>query len=416
MILLPPDLPDEIRCKLEALAQKNPTLAQAVLKAWEAKQAKEIKEASAPKEQATEPRSQADSQTDPLKRPISPLESNPPTPTTPPGSEAPQRQSERPVEKTFEWQDLLSKAETTIQRYAHWERLGPLAPMVRLLVAHAIRFGARLDPSRECHIFLAQWELAAALEISERTLERWLNDPRYEAYRQAARMWISWETWYTEGEGIGKSGAVRGGTVWRVRVRPLARPRKVLAPYLRVPWRDLGEDKRKGRTSKILSLPDSMSGYKEALKVGKGLTLQGVVGKPLATLIQKNPVTNHLDPDTAKTARDLRALLRASSIPGGRDGRRSWAQQVASTIAGALGDGHSARFWLRAVWAALKAILFGGGEGALRLLLRVTYMAKEAKEDGFARSPGAYAQALLRREGFWDLVTPFQAFKVGVAA
>jgi len=414
MTPLPSDLPDELRQQLEGLAQKNPALAQSLLKVWQAKQARETKEASAPKEQATEPepRSQGHSQNEALKRPISPLESNPPTPTTPPASEAPQRPFESPADiRALEWQDLLSKAEAAIQRYAHWERLGPLAPMVRLLVAHAIRFGARLDPSRECHIFLAQWELAAALEVSERTLERWLNDPRYEAYRQVARMWISWETWYTEGEGIGKSGAVRGGTVWRVRVRPLARARRVLAPYLRVPWRDLGEDKREGKTAKVLA-SRSVSGYKEALKVGRGLTLQGVVGRPLATLIQKNPVTS-LYPDTAGRTRDLRALLRASSIPGGRDGRRSWAQQVASAIASALGDGHSARFWLRAVWAALKAILFGGGEGSLQVLFRVVYMAKEAREDGFARSPGAYAQALLRREGFWDLVTPFQAFKVG---
>lgn len=412
---LPPDLPEEVRRELEGLAQKNPALAKSLLKVWEAKRLKEAKdrEASTPKEEAP----QRAAPTPPLKRPITPLQSTPPTPTTPPASEGPQRPSESPADiRTWEWQDLLSKAETSIRRFGHWERLGPLAPMVRLLVAHAIRFGARLDPSREAHVFLAQWELAAMLGVSERTVERWLHDPRYERYRQAARMWISWETWYTEGEGIGRPGAVRGGTVWRVRVRPLAKARKVLAPYLRVPWRDLKEDKEQGRTAKVLSLPDSVSGYKEALRVGKGITLQGVVGKPLATLLQKNPVTS-LDPDTALGAtRDLRALLRAASVPGGRDGRRSWAQQVASAIASALGDGHSARFWLRVVWAALKAVLFGGGEGALRLLLRVVYMAKEAREDGFAKSPGAYAQALLRREGFWDLVAPFQAFKVGVVA
>jgi hypothetical protein len=42
-------------------------------------------------------------------------------------------------------------------------------------------------------------------------------------------------------------------------------------------------------------------------------------------------------------------------------------------------------------------------------------MAQEARRDGFARSPGAYAQALLRREGWFDLVRPYEGFKVGVA-
>ncbi len=314
--------------------------------------------------------------------------------------------------RRFEWQDLLSKAETSIDRHGFREVLGPLYPLVRLLVALAIREGARLDPSREAYVFLAQWEAAQALGVAERTLERWLHDPRYEKYRQKARLWIAWETWYTSGEGIGRDHVVKGGTVWRVRVRPVIRKRglRVLAPYLRLPWRDLAQDREEARTARVLSLPDSVSGYKGGLLVGNLVTLRSVVGEPLATWgSKKTPLP--LYPDTARTFREL---LRLASVPSGRNGRRNWAQQAASAIAAALGDQKSLRYWLRVVWAALKQALYGGGEGALRVLARVVHMAKEAREDGFARSPGAYAQALLRREGYWELVAPFQAFKAGV--
>ncbi|WP_135257653.1 hypothetical protein [Thermus caldilimi] len=415
---LPPDLPEDIRAQVEALASKNPRFAEAVLAAWRAKREREAKEGQprvASPNTSTE--DSGPKTADKAPREEEGYPSSPPSPA--PASEGPSRPTLAETDwkevHRFEWQDLLAKAEAELARWGHWKLLGPLAPMVRLLVAHAIRLGARQDPSREAHVFLAQWELAAMLGVSERTVERWLHDPRYERYRQAARMWIAWETWYTDGEALEKAHAVRGGTLWRVRVRPVFRDRglKVLAPYLRFPWRDLKEDKAKGKTARVLSAPDSMSGYKEGLLLGQGITLQGVVGAPLATLVQKQNPLLPLYPDTA---RNLRALLRAASIPKGREGRRRWAQDVATAISAALGDAKSWRFWLRVVWAALKAVLFGGGEGALRVLARVVYMAQEAKDDGFARSPGAYAQGLLRREGYWDLVNPFRAFKVGVVA
>lgn len=418
---LPPDLPEDVRAQVEALAAKNPRFAEAVLAAWRAKREREAKEAKEGKAKEASPNASTED-SGPKTAAKAPREeegypSSPPSPA--PAKEGPSRPALAETDwkevRRFEWEDLLAKAEAELRRWGHWERLGPLAPMVRLLVAHAIRLGARQDPSREAHVFLAQWELAAMLGVSERTVERWLHDPRYERYRQAARMWIAWETWYTDGEALGKGHAVKGGTLWRVRVRPIfrLRPLKVLAPYLRFPWRDLKEDKAKGRTAKVLSAPHSMSGYKKTLLLGQGITLQGVVGAPLATLVQKQNPLLPLYPDTA---RNLRALLRAASIPGGREGRRKWAQDVAAAISAALGDAQSFRFWLRVVWAALKAVLFGGGDGALRVLARVIYMAQEAKEDGFARKPGAYAQGLLRREGYWDLVNPFRAFKVGVVA
>jgi len=206
---------------------------------------------------------------------------------------------------------------------------------------------------------------------------------------------------------------VRGGTLWRARVRPLVRPgrpMKVLAPYLALPWRDLGEDAREGRTRRGLSASDSMSGFKDSNLLSKLLTLRTLVGRPLTTWDINN--ISLIYPDTA---RDIRELLRAASIQGGRNGRQRWAQDVASAIAQALGDQKSLHWWLKVAWSALKALTFGGGEGPMRVLLRVVLMAKEARQDGFARSPGAYAQALLRREGWFDLVQPYEGFKVGVA-
>lgn len=401
---LPPDMPEDIRRQIEDLAQKNPGMAQGLLRLWEAKRKREAGGVSWNKT--------------PAKTPQEAPEEEPPSSGTPDraGLEAapPQRPTLANTDwrevRRFEWQDLLSKAEKTLEAYGYRDLLGPLFPLVRYLVAHAIREGARLDPSREAHIFLPQWEVAQALEVSERTVERWLHDPRYEKYRRFARHWIAWETWMTSGRALEREGAVKGGTVWRVRVRPVYRAIKVLAPYLRLPWRDLEDDREKGRTARVLSDPDSMSGYKETLRLGSGLTLRVVVGKPLATWeSEKTPLL--LDPDTRRTFREL---LRLSSVPGGRNGRRSWAQQVASAIASALGDQKSLRFWLRVAWAALKQVLYGGGDGAMKVLARVVTIAAEARADGFARSPGAYAQALLRREGYWDLVAPFQGFKAGV--
>ncbi|GAA6732539.1 hypothetical protein YIM73518_23030 [Thermus brockianus] len=401
---LPPDMPEDIRRQIEDLAQKNPGMAQGLLRLWEAKRKREAGGVSWNET--------------PAKTPQEAPEEGPPSSGTPDRASLEAAPPQRPTlantdwreVRRFEWQDLLAKAERTIEAHGYKEVLGPLFPLVRLLVAYAIGEGARLDPSREAHVFLPQWEVAQALEVSERTVERWLNDPRYERYRRYARHWIAWETWMTSGRALEQEGAVRGGTVWRVRVRPVYRAIRVLAPYLRLPWRDLEEDRREGRTARVLSAPDSMSGYKEGLLLGKPLTLRIVVGKPLATWeSKKTPLP--LDPDTR---RNFRELLRLSSVPGGRNGRRSWAQQAASAIAAALGDQKSVRFWLRVVWAALKQALFGGGEGAMRVLARVVGLAAEARADGFARSPGAYAQALLRREGYWDLVAPFQAFRAGV--
>ena len=401
---LPPDMPEDIRRQIADLAQKNPGMAQGLLRLWEAKRKREAGGVSWNKT--------------PAKTPQEAPEEEPPSSGTPDraGLEAapPQRPTLANTDwrevRRFEWQDLLSKAEKTLEAYGYRDLLGPLFPLVRYLVAHAIREGARLDPSREAHIFLPQWEVAQALEVSERTVERWLHDPRYEKYRRFARHWIAWETWMTSGRALEREGAVKGGTVWRVRVRPVYRAIKVLAPYLRLPWRDLEDDREKGRTARVLSDPDSMSGYKETLRLGSGLTLRVVVGKPLATWeSEKTPLL--LDPDTRRTFREL---LRLSSVPGGRNGRRSWAQQVASAIASALGDQKSLRFWLRVAWAALKQVLYGGGDGAMKVLARVVTIAAEARADGFARSPGAYAQALLRREGYWDLVAPFQGCKAGV--
>lgn len=389
----------ETRTKIDALRQKNPKLAQALEEAYRAMKGFQEPEACVKKVE----------------------EENPPAdePTALPKVTTSSRE---PVQKLtnwkevreFEWRDFLSKAEALMARWGHLERLGPLAPLVRLLLAFAIREGARLDPSREAHVFLAQWEVAQMLGVTERTVERWLYDPRYATYRAVAGMWIAWETWYTSGEGIGEAGAVKGGTLWRVRVRPVLRdrPLKVLAPFLALPWRDLGKDRAEGRTRRgVLSAPDSMSGYKEDLQSGKGITLLVLVGKPLITW--QNKKISLLYPDTA---RDIRELLQATSIPGGRNGRRNWAQAVASAIAHALGDQRSLHFWLKVAWAALRALTFGGGEGPMRVLLRVILMAQEARTDGFARKPGAYAQALLWREGWFDLVRPYEDFKVGVAA
>lgn len=417
MIQFPPDMPEDIRAQIEDLARKSPKMAEGLLRIWQAKKEREAKAQTGTKVRVEEA-DQAEDSPPPVSWKATRVETaekapqvEAPEETTSP-SPVPQADPTWRDVRAFEWQDLLTKAEDLLKRWGHWERLGPLAPMVHLLVAQAIRFGARQDPSREAHVFLAQWELAAMLGVSERTVERWLHDAAYERYRQIARMWIAWEVWTTEGEGIGKQHAVKGGTVWRVRVRPIFRARalKVLAPYLRFAWRDLAEDRAQKRTR--LSALRSMSGYKESLRLGKGVTLQGLVGGPLATLLQKTPLPS-LYPDTA---RDLKSLLRAASIPGGRDGRRRWAQQTASAIAQALGDQASTRFWLRVIWAALRMVLFGGGEGALRLIFRCVVMAKEAIEDGFARKPGAYAQSLLRKGGFWDVVAPFQAFRVGVPA
>ncbi len=437
---LPSDMPQDLREQMERLAQKNPRLAEVLLRVWRAKQERakqeEASSCPAPGEdeetwKRTPPQEEASScpapgedeetwkRTPPkmaekaLPRTpevVAEAEDAPPQAATPDLPAQRARQEWREV-RQFEWRDLLEKAEATIARHGFRDVLGPLFPLVRLLVALAIREGARLDPSREAHLFLTQWEVAQALGISERTLERWLNDPRYEEYRQRARLWIAWETWWTSGEGIGLDHAVRGGTVWRVRVRPVIRRRglRVLAPYLRLPWRDLAQDREEGRTARILSLSDSVSGYKEGLLVGKLVTLRSVVGEPLATPRKTPPL--FLDPDTT---RGIRELLREASIPRGRNGRRNWVQQVASAIAAALGDQKSLRFWMQVAWAALRQAVWGGGDGAMRLLARVVYVAKEAKEDGFARCPGAYAQALLRREGYWDLVAPFQAYRVGV--
>lgn len=349
------------------ISQMNPALARAVLRAWLAKQAREEQERA---------------------------KLSPPSPT----------------DRTS-WGGFLSQAEKLLLRWRHWEALGPLAPMIQLLIAQALRFGARRDPSREAVIFLAQWELATMLGVSVRTIERYLHDPRYERYRAVARKWIAWRVWMTDGEGIGAPGAVRGGTVWRVRVRPIFRRRliQVLAPYLRWPWRDLAADRKRGATARILAR--SSPRYEKALLIGYGVTLQGVVGKPLASLIQRTPLRTYPDTDIG---RDLRELLRVASIPRGRDGRRRWAEAVAAKIATALRDHHSKRFWLCVAWAALRAVIFGGWwEDPLRALFRAVQITKEAMADGFARNPGAYAQAMLHRVGFWELTAPFKEYRVG---
>jgi hypothetical protein len=393
----------DILSRIEEVRQKNPRMAQVLERAYQA-----FKKKQEPSVQSADPAS-TDTST-PAVPPPPP--SQPPAPAQDEKAASASAQIKWAEVRNFEWQDLLAKAEELIRQAGDWGRLGPLAPLVRLMVAFAVREGARHIPEREAIAFLAQWEVAEMLGISTRTLERWLNDASYQDYRNVAQDWIAWETWMTSGEEIGQKGAVRGGTVWRIRVKPvrrkLGRKIRVLAPYLRLPWRSLAQDRQEGRTQ---AAKDSMSGYKDLLKDGRGLTLQVILGGSLVAIqTKKSPLL--LYPDT-HTVRDFRALMRAASIPGGRKGRRAWAQQVASAIAGAIGDQKSLNFWLKAVWAALRAITYGGGEGALRVLFRVTCIAKEARQDGFARSPGAYAQHLLRREGFWDLTNPFAAYRVG---
>ncbi|MCX7782647.1 MAG: hypothetical protein N2318_03270 [Meiothermus sp.] len=390
---LPANLPDELRVKLEALSKTSPSLAQTILRAWQAREGRPNPAA-------------AESLAQPAPTPTPPPA---PSPVSTPPTPSPDWREVR----AFEWQDLLKKAEETLRSEGDWERLGPL---VRLLVAQALRHGARNDPSREAHVFLAQWEVCQFLGISTRTLERWLGDPRYAPYREVAQDWIAWETWMASGEAIKSKAPIKGGTLWRVRVRPLRRSPKrkirVLAPYLRLPWRDLAQDIQQGHTERQVCEPDTMSGYKEYLQLGKGVTLRVVVGRPFATPQQLN-LPFSLYPDIA---RDLRTLLRAASIPPGRKGRLRWAQAVAAAIAQALGDQKSLRYWLKVAFQALKVLVFGGGEAAMRLLFRVISIAREAREDGFARSPGAYAQHLLRREGWHELVGPYAHLRVGEAA
>ncbi|MFD3005114.1 hypothetical protein [Thermus tengchongensis] len=417
----------ELQAKIEAIRQTNPGMAEALMRTYEALRAKQEGQ------QKRSPHDEEAHQDEENPRPQKAEKAPPPppaahpTPLPPAGPAEALKEAESLQEKPaqdltwaevrlFEWRDLLAKAEDLIRKAGDWEALGPLQPLVRLLVAFALREGARHVPEREAAVFLAQWELAAMLEVSTRTLERWLNDDRYEPYRRVAQDWIAWETWMTSGEGIGKPHAVRGGTVWRVRVKPVRRKEgrkiRVLAPYLTLPWRNLAQDRKEKRTERTANAnSDTVSGYKRLHQLGNGLTLQILVGGPLPAF-QREKTPLPLYPDT-RAARDLRALLRAASIPGSREGRRSWAQEVASAIARALGDQKSMAFWLRMVWAALRVIAYGGGEGVLRVLFRVVSIAQEARQDGFARSPGAYAQHLLKREGFFDLVAPFAAYRVG---
>ncbi|MFC6919759.1 hypothetical protein [Meiothermus taiwanensis] len=407
----------EIQAQIEAIRQRNPQLAQILLRTHEALKKRESGE------DAVQDAKNPPSKTPDKAPPASPATSDTHAPSQGLSkglTEAESFQKNTPAPdreevRRFEWQDLLSKAEDLIRKAGDWEALGPLRPLVRLLVAFALREGARHVPEREATVFLAQWELARMLEISDRTLERWLNDARYESYRGVAQDWIAWETWMVSGEGIGKNHAVRGGTVWRVRVKPIrrsfGRKIRVLAPYLALPWRNLAEDRQEGRTERAANAnPDTMSGYKRLHQLGKGLTLQSIVGKPLITQRKKHPLS--LYPDT-QTSRDLRELLRVASIPNRREGRRSWARDTAAAIARALGDQKSMAFWLRIVWSALRVIIYGGGEGVLRVLFRVVSIASEARQDGFARSAGAYAHYLLGKEGYFELVSPFAAYRVG---
>ena len=403
----------ELQAQIEAIQQRNPQLAQVLLKSYVALKKRESGEV----QDVKNPPSKTPDKVPPAPPAIP--DTDTPSQSPPKGlTEAESFQKNIPAPdweevRRFEWQDLLTKAEDLIQKAGDWEALGPLRPLVRLLVAFALREGARHVPEREATVFLAQWELARMLEISERTLERWLNDTRYDKYRSVAQDWIAWEIWMTSGEGIGKTHAVRGGTVWRVRVKPVRRSRKirVLAPYLALPWRNLAEDRQEGRTERAANAnSDTMSGYKRLHQLGKGLTLQSIVGRPLITQRKKHPLS--LYPDT-QTARDLRELLRIASIPNRRDGRRAWARDTAAAIARALGDQKSMAFWLRIVWSALRVIIYGGGEGVLRVLFRVVSIASEARQDGFARSAGAYAHYLLGKEGYFELVSPFAAYRVG---
>lgn len=292
-----------------------------------------------------------------------------------------------------EWQALLEKAEERIRKHGDWEKLGPLAPMVRLLVALALRLGAGGDPHREAVIFLTQWELAQMLGVSLRTLERWLGAPAYAKYRRVARRWIAWRVWRTDGRPIGKPHPVKGGTVWRVKVKPRKKPFNVLAPQLRWFWRDLGVERKEGRTARVLALSGyNTVRYKSLLRVGKGVTLQGVRGRDVkADLIRKTSVRFY--PDTP-SFRDLRDLL--FNPPTKRRAHPQWVQEVAQRISTTLRDGTSLRFWLRMAWIALRK-----GPAFQFALLRAVQLAREAMEEGRIRNAGAYACAVLKGQGFW---------------
>ncbi|MDM7324405.1 MAG: hypothetical protein P3W93_005315 [Thermus sp.] len=182
MIQFPPDMPEDIRAQLEEVARKSPKMAEGLLRIWEAKKEREAKEAKRGKAKGEAERMQDSPasvswKTTPTARAEKAPQVEAPEETTSP-SRMPQGDLTWRDVRAFEWQDLLAKAERTIEAHGYKEVLGPLFPLVRLLVAYAIREGARLDPSREAHVFLPQWEVAQALEVSERTVERWLHDPR----------------------------------------------------------------------------------------------------------------------------------------------------------------------------------------------------------------------------------------------
>ncbi|MDW8482682.1 MAG: hypothetical protein RML14_12645 [Meiothermus sp.] len=184
---LPANLPDELRAKLEALSKTSPSLAQTILRAWQAREGRPNPAA-------------AESLAQPAPTPTPPPA---PSPVSTPPTPSPDWREVR----AFEWQDLLKKAEETLRSEGDWERLGPLAPLVRLLVAQALRHGARNDPSREAHVFLAQWEVCQFSGISTRTLERWLGDPRYAPYREVAQDWsFAW----ADLDGLGRGHQEQG--------------------------------------------------------------------------------------------------------------------------------------------------------------------------------------------------------------
>jgi hypothetical protein len=310
----------------------------------------------------------------------------------------------------------------------HREALNLQYRLVHLLLACGLYARPYAKHHATLTFMLPAWVICEALQISSSYLYALMSETHRNHSTLAGFLGRhDWKTSWTTKDG-GKQ-TVSGGTLWAVKAQPLEVGKLTFQrEEFKQPYRDLELDIQHGLTkpaflkSKAGKLePDQVATTTQATTSTPEKTWSGesyLPAKEIMFLIQAfltslsganqrksvtndSPLESHA-PDRERIL-DLWDVLETQPTRG-REGRKSWVENVAQAISSALNDAHSLEHWMRVAWVIVKYEAHGMGLNARATLTHALHdVLTRSSDNAYIRNRAALTRSILLREGWAEL-------------
>jgi hypothetical protein len=331
----------------------------------------------------------------------------------------------------------------------HREALNLQYRLVHLLLACGLYARPYAKHHATLTFMLPAWVICEALQISSSYLYALMSETHKNHSTLAGFLGHhDWKTSWTTKDGGRQT--VSGGTLWAVKAQPLEVGKLTFQrEEFKQPYRDLELDIQHGLTkpaflkSKIAKAqeqaanlepakpkPEPTATTTQATTSTSEKTLSGESYLPVKEIVfliqafltplsganQRKSVTTDspLESHVPNRERILELWDVLETQPArGREGRKSWVENVAQAISSALNDAHSLEHWMRVAWVIVKYEAHGMGLNARATLTHALHdVLTRSSDNAYIRNRAALTRSILLREGWAELEEAVVSLKV----